>query len=194
MIAYKMGDRQALRQLFRRYEPLVLRVLARDLDTPDEAHDLAQQAFLQLHRARADFQPERAFRPWFLTIVLNLKREYFRKRGRFSRALGGLLMRQRVSESEALAAEPERVVEAQRVRRALRQLPVQQREAIVLHWFEGLSFAEIATMLGVGESALKVRAHRGYARLREILGDDVTIGDERHTHEEEPVPERRGRR
>jgi RNA polymerase sigma-70 factor (ECF subfamily) len=55
------------------------------------------------------------------------------------------------------------------VRVALAQLPVQQREAIILHRFEGFSFSEIAETLGLTESAVKVRAHRGYVRLRRLL-------------------------
>ena len=185
MLAYQRGDRLALRALFSRYEPMVLRILARDLDSPEEAHDLSQQAFLQLHRARADFDSGRRFRPWFLTIVLNLKREHFRRRSRRIRALGALLLRQRVHEDEARFSEPERAAEATRVRAALQELPEMQRDAIVLHWFEGLSFGEIAGMLGVSESALKVRAHRGYARLRTLLGKDVTLSEEHHTSKEE---------
>ena len=55
------------------------------------------------------------------------------------------------------------------VKNALQQLPEAQREAIILNRYEGLSFAEIAEMAGVTESAVKVRAFRGYERLRELL-------------------------
>ena len=55
------------------------------------------------------------------------------------------------------------------VQRALAQLPEGQRIPIVMHRFEGMGFAEIAEALGLTESAVKVRAHRGYARLRELL-------------------------
>jgi RNA polymerase sigma-70 factor (ECF subfamily) len=55
------------------------------------------------------------------------------------------------------------------VRAALAALPEAQREAVVLHRFEGLSFAEIAEAAGVTESAVKVRAHRGYEALRAAL-------------------------
>jgi RNA polymerase sigma-70 factor (ECF subfamily) len=55
------------------------------------------------------------------------------------------------------------------VEQALTQLPANQREAIVLHRFEGFSFREIGELLGVSETAVKVRAHRGYERLRVLL-------------------------
>ena len=69
-------------------------------------------------------------------------------------------------------AEPEPTVDpglTREVERALAQLPQNQREAIVLHRFEGFSFREIGELLGVSETAVKVRAHRGYERLRLLL-------------------------
>jgi len=58
---------------------------------------------------------------------------------------------------------------ARAVQEALMRLPVDQREAVVLHKMQDLSFEEIATALGITVSAAKVRAHRGYHRLRELL-------------------------
>jgi RNA polymerase sigma-70 factor (ECF subfamily) len=81
-------------------------------------------------------------------------------------------------EPVAEAGDPERAAEAARVRRALHQLPEGQREVLELHWFEGLSFAKIADVVGAKHSAVKVRAHRGYKQLRRLLGPsgDVTHG------------------
>lgn len=62
-------------------------------------------------------------------------------------------------------------LEQRAVQRALLQLNDSQREVVVLHWYEGLSFPEIAEMLGATTSAVKVRAHRAYQELRGILGD-----------------------
>jgi len=69
-------------------------------------------------------------------------------------------------------AEPEPLADpglSRVVERALAQLPDSQREAILLHRFEGFSFREIGDLLGVSETAVKVRAHRGYERLRVLL-------------------------
>ena len=59
---------------------------------------------------------------------------------------------------------------AARVHTALAQLVPAQRVVIELHWFQGLPFAEIALAVGASLSAVKVRAHRGYKKLRELLG------------------------
>jgi RNA polymerase sigma-70 factor (ECF subfamily) len=72
---------------------------------------------------------------------------------------------------DATASAEARIVEDKDLlQSALTKLREGQREVIELHWFEGLSFAEIATRVGASLSAVKVRAHRGYGRLREILG------------------------
>ncbi len=171
MGAYQGGDAGAFRELFDRYATLLQRVLERDLDRREEARDLVQQAFLQLHRARADYQPDRPFRPWLFTIALNLKRQYFRTRSRRPRAQVEL------DEGNAPASgtpDGEAAAEARQVRDALQRIPAAQRDAIILHWYEGFTFGEIAQILGAKESAIKVRAHRGYEQLRKILGDSVT--------------------
>jgi RNA polymerase sigma-70 factor (ECF subfamily) len=61
---------------------------------------------------------------------------------------------------------------AQAVRFALERLPEAQREVIALHWFGGVPLPEVAEVVGASLSAVKVRAHRGYAAMRQILEND----------------------
>src|SRR5438128_1919265 len=82
MRAYVSGDSAAFRELFERYGPVLLRVMRHQLRRPEEARDLVQQTFLQLHRSRLDFREGAQLRPWLFTIAMNLKREYFRRAGR----------------------------------------------------------------------------------------------------------------
>jgi RNA polymerase sigma-70 factor (ECF subfamily) len=123
-----------------------------------------QQAFLQLHRARADFDGGMRFKPWIITIAMNLGRDLLRRRGRWGEAI---VDEERLVAPEAPVADVE---EAARVRAALAQLPRDQREVIELHWFEELSFPEIAGIVGAKPGAVRVRAHRGYETLRKLLG------------------------
>jgi DNA-directed RNA polymerase specialized sigma24 family protein len=60
MRAYVAGDAAAFRVIFERYAPLLLRAMLRELYVREEANDLVQQTFLQLHRARRDFDPGRS--------------------------------------------------------------------------------------------------------------------------------------
>ena len=72
------------------------------------------------------------------------------------------------------------------MRALLAGLPADQRDVIVLHWIEGLSFSEVAQVVGASLSAVKVRAHRGYVAIRKILADDAMVEDA------EAVPSSRG--
>jgi RNA polymerase sigma factor (sigma-70 family) len=62
-----------------------------------------------------------------------------------------------------------------KLERALAALPAQQREAVVMHKVHGLSFDDIAESLGVTSTAARIRAHRGYERLRELLGPEEEL-------------------
>lgn len=172
MSAYVSGDAAAFRIIFERYAPLLLRAMLRELYVREEASDLVQQTFLQLHRARADFDASQKLKPWVFTIAMNLKREYFRRKKR--RPERPLDLESAVE--PAVAALGAARVEAQRtLARVLGALPPDQREVIELHWFDGLEFPEVAQVVGASLSAVKVRAHRGYVRLREALGDDAAL-------------------
>lgn len=171
MAAHVAGDPSAFASLFRRYAPRLQRLLQRDLGRGEDAHDLVQQTFLQLHRARHDFRPGARLRPWMYTIALNLKRQHFRRLGR--RPEAALADDDPAHEPVAPHGNPESPIHDAQVRAVLEHLPDPQREVIVLHWFEGLSFREIAAVVGASQPAVKVRAHRGYKRLREVLEAQV---------------------
>jgi RNA polymerase sigma factor (sigma-70 family) len=164
MAAHCAGDPAAFREIYARWAPRLERLLQRGVARSDDVHDLVQQTFLQLHRARNEFRADAKLRPWLYTIALNLQRQYYRRRGRRPET-----SIDETVEPVADERDPEGRLDDAHVRAALAALPDAQREVIVLHWFEGLSSGEVAQMVGASQSAVKVRAHRGYGRLREIL-------------------------
>ena len=163
MAAYAAGDHRALEALFNRYAAVLLRVLQRQV-VSEQAEDLVQQTFLQVHRARHDFDPSQRFRPWLFTIALNLRREHHRKRGRRPETLVDHLPES--ADPVWLDAHADAVSDLDW---ALAALPFEQREVIELHWLEGLSFREIAEAMSLSRAAALARAHRGYVRLRSLL-------------------------
>ncbi len=167
MRAYVGGDSASFDELFRRYAPMLTRVLGRDLSLA-AAEDLVQQTFLQLHRARNDFDLNARLRPWLFTIGFNLKRELFRRRKR--RPESSLDLDGRGDPSEGPRGA-ERFDAAQALRHALARIPQDQAEVIALHWLAGLPFPEVAQLVDASVSAVKVRAHRGYAALRGELAE-----------------------
>jgi len=166
MLAYANGDERAFRELFQRYAPVLLRLCTRQVGRPADAQDLVQQTFLQLHRARRDFRADMRLRPWVMTIALNLARDLLRRRGRRPETRVDEATLPAVPAGSGAYADAD---VARRVRLALSGLPREQREVIELHWFEQLSFAEIAGIVGATSGAVRVRAHRGYVTLRKSL-------------------------
>jgi len=169
MVAHVAGDPSAFPELFQRYAPTLRGIMRRDIRKPQDADELVQETFLHLHRAARDFQPDRRLRPWLMTIAFNLKREYFRRKGRRPEAPLNLDGRSDPSEDPRVL---ERRHARQQVARAMAALNPSQREVIEMHWFAGLSFPEIATAVGASLSAVKVRAHRGYERIRALLPEE----------------------
>lgn len=158
------GDSAAFDALFSRHVAGVRAHLQRLTGSSAAADDLTQVTFVSVVRGRGRFQRGAKVRPWLYAIATNAARDLAR-RGKFEKVTAeGELPDQ---EADAPPLRDPGLEKA--VRAALAQLPDAQREAILLHRFEGLSFAEIAAHVGLTESAVKVRAHRGYERLRELL-------------------------
>jgi RNA polymerase sigma-70 factor (ECF subfamily) len=166
MQAWSSGDATAFPELFHRYAGLLGRVLGRGLPRPEDSRDLVQQTFLQLHRARRDYRTGAPFRPWLLAIGANVRRMHLRASGRRPE----VPVPTEELTAQVAPADPEKAERAAQVRAALDTLPPDQREVVWLHWFEGLSFQEVATIVGARDGTVRVRAHRAYERLREALG------------------------
>lgn len=164
MVAYVAGDAGAFEALFRRYDGLVRGYLRRGYTREEDVEDLAQQVFLQLHRARRDYRPDRPLRPWLMTIARNLKRDHLRRERR--RPPLAPLVNQPVA-SGAPGTDPAALREA--LAEALRRLPGSLRRIVEARWCEHLSHMEISRRFGISRSAAKVRAHRAYRALRRIL-------------------------
>jgi len=170
MMAYAGGDRTAFEELYRRYAPRLAAALSRGLFRQQDAQDLLQHVFLQLHRHRHDYEPGRPFRPWIYTIAMNLKRQHFRTLAR--RPESELETPDDLAHKEA-GVEHVRLEQRQALHHALEQLPEQAREVVLLHWFGGLPLAEVAQIVGASNAAVKVRAHRAYTAMRKVFDADL---------------------
>jgi len=160
-------DRGAFEALFRRYAPRLTGFFMRSVNDRTVANDLVQQTFLHFHRARKDFRIDAKVKPWLYTIAINVRRELFRRRYRKPET------QYDVEKHPEPSVAPDASTAQQRtVRRAMAELSDSQREVVLLHWYEGWTFREISEMVGASHSAVKVRAHRAYKVLRDILGED----------------------
>ncbi|HWC72423.1 MAG TPA: RNA polymerase sigma factor [Gemmatimonadales bacterium] len=159
----RLGNVRAFDTLFERYANAIHRFLTLRVGDHARAEDLTQETFLSLVRARDRYGVGRSFRQWLYAIASNAARHELRT----LRREGARLQQIAASSSSATSHDSE---DERAVRRALALLPESQREVIVLHSYAGMTFAEIADVLGSGGIAVRVRAHRGYRRLRELLG------------------------
>ncbi len=184
MLAYQRGEAKAFEELFARYKTRLFNYLRRSVRDPVEAEDLFQTLFLRIHRAKETYRPEAALSTWIYTIARNLVRDALDKeRTELNRREITPKLQHGTNEEnfpvedritdEHTAPEPllQRKETVARLRQVLLSLSLEQREVILLSKYEGLSFQEIADILGCSATAAKVRAFRALKVLRTALGD-----------------------
>lgn len=170
MDRYAEGDDVAFAQVFRELAPRMRAFLLRLGGRRDLAEDLTQETFLRMHRARGSFSRGRAVLPWAYAIARNCYLDYVR-------AKANLRSNADLDTVLEFAAGPENNAEeelsarrgAECVERTLAKMTPARREAFVLLRYEGLSVEAAAQVLGISESAVKVRAFHAYELLRQAL-------------------------
>ena len=167
MERYADGDPAGFDVVYRGLAPVVNRCLIRWVGDPDLAGDLVQETFLRVHRARARYRTGAPVGPWVLTIARRLSIDALRRKGR---AKVRLTREGDLPEPTPIPKdEPTPQWMLQEVRDAIAALPESQRAVVGMHKLEGRPMAEVAEILGISEGAARVRAHRGYKRLRSTL-------------------------
>lgn len=165
MRAAQEGDAEAYQRVLTELLPYVRSVVRGRVGDDAAVEDVVQEVLMRIHTARHTYHPERPLLPWVRTIARNASVDQTRRRARE-------LSRQGATEPDALPAatrSPEGPISRGLVR-ALDRLPANQREAVTLLKLEGLSVQEAAEKASVTPGALKLRAHRGYRALRDLLG------------------------
>ena len=171
------GHDAALNDLMERHATPVFHFLCRTVGNEDDANDLAQETFVRVFKSAKSFRANERFSTWLFTIAANLARNHFRWRSRHpnisldgedaetGQTLGSTLPANTASPKEAaLAGE-----RAAAVRTAVKNLPDDLREAIVLCEWEERSVAEAATILVTTPKAVESRLYRARGILRERL-------------------------
>ena len=159
------GDVEQYAVLVRRYKDRYARYASRMLGSADAAEDAVQDSLIRAYDRLAQCRDPERFAGWFFLILRN---RCFAERRR-ARRLDGLEDAPEVAASDVSQASLEREEQARTLERALLRLTPEQREVFVLKHVEELSYDEIAARVGTGVAALKMRMHRAYDRLRELL-------------------------
>jgi len=159
------GDVEAFSRLVDAHYDRCARIAVRIVGNREDAEEAIQDAFLRAFNALGDYEEQERFASWLTRIVVNQCRTVLARTRRREVIFPDL-----VPEDVPLA-EGERVDGGQwpELERALSQLPAEQREALVLRYADDLTYQEMARITGAGESALKMRVQRAFARLRALI-------------------------
>jgi RNA polymerase sigma-70 factor (ECF subfamily) len=176
----KGGDAAAFRELFAKYNEAIVNFAFRFVGNRHRAEELTQDAFLQIYRARARYEPKARFTTFLYRVVTNLclnELRRFEYHGK-TEALEGRpneegeatreFADERVPESEDRMTGVETGI---RIQRVLDKLPANQKSALLLSRVEGLSYSEVAECLETTESAVKSLIFRATQTLRAELAD-----------------------
>jgi RNA polymerase sigma-70 factor (ECF subfamily) len=135
----------------------------------DRAADLTQETFIRAYQKLERFHPGKRFFPWLYSIGLNLARDSARKNTRDLKT-GSTLDPESISGCNYPGDQHDSMCESLeflRLEKALDELPVIYREALILRYHDECSMREIAAALNLSVSAAKMRVHRGLDMLRE---------------------------
>jgi len=168
------GDADSFNELIVRWERPIYALAYRTIGREEDARDVCQETFLRAFRALPRFRGQAKFSSWLYRIALNLCRDWMRRQRRTPVVqapedidLMELAAAAEPSESiEDLVARQEQV---RAVQRAMAVLPDEQRAAIILKEYHGLTFQEIAELVGCPLSTVKTRLYQGLTVLRREL-------------------------
>ena len=171
--AVARGDEGALASLYDHYSSILFGLLLRILKDRPEAEDVLQEVFIQIWQRAASFDVERG-RPFTWLVTLARSRAIDRLRSTRSRERAALASAAEAAEPVADASDDAvRSEQGEAVRGALASIPEEQRRALLLAYFEGLSQTEIAARLDQPLGTVKTRMRSGMMKLRELLRGQV---------------------
>jgi RNA polymerase sigma-70 factor, ECF subfamily len=168
------GDSESFNELVLRWERPIYALAYRTIGREEDARDVCQETFLRAFRALPGFRGQSKFSSWLYRIALNLCRDWIRR----ERRAPVVQPPEDVDVLElAAAAEPSESIEdlvarkdlTRLVEQAMALLPEEQRTAIVLKEYHGLTFQEIAELVGCPLSTVKTRLYQGLTVLRREL-------------------------
>lgn len=163
------GERDAYALLVDAYRTQIFNLAYRMTGSYDEAADLAQESFIQAYLNLGKFRQDKRFFTWLYSIALNLLRNHLKKRKQERRLSDTRGAQERYASEET----PEKILlddeRTQKLVAALQILPLEQREALVLRFYQGLSFDEIGAATRLSLSAVKMRVYRGLENLKRSM-------------------------
>lgn len=167
-------DVEALESLYARYGGLAFSLALRITGNRETAEEVVQESFLSVWRRGASYRAARgSARTWLLGITHHRAIDVIRARG----ARGPMVALEdedQLAGSDDIWQDVERRLDRQAIRKALAELPAEQRQSIELAYFAGFTYPEIASRLGVPLGTIKSRMRLGLEKLRVLMAEPTT--------------------
>lgn len=173
----KKGDGRAFEQIVLQTERAVYNLALSIVKKKEDAEDVTQETYLRLWRVASELKLESSLKLYILRTARNLALDIIRKNSKRDEIDTVILAADGEFEIDIADDSPDlrpdasylRKIETEAVRQSIEELPSAAREIIVLRDIEGLSYTEIAEMLGIAEGTLKSKLFRARERLRQII-------------------------
>jgi RNA polymerase sigma-70 factor (ECF subfamily) len=189
LLRFRQGQKEAFGQLVRRYERELYGYLRRYLGDSNLADDVFQNTFLQLYTKIGQYEPGRPVRPWLYTIATHQAIDALRRNGRHQ-ALSLDQHREELREGDAhnlMALLESRGLNPldqaqgeerrQQVRSSVDRLPDFLRQVVILAYYQGLKYREIADIVGIPVGTVKSRLHAALVKLHEAWSASPSFQD-----------------
>ena len=168
------GDLDSFNQLILRWERPIYALAYRVIGREEDARDVVQETFLRAFRALPGFKGQAKFSSWLYRIALNLCRDWIRRKRRsplveLPEGVDPVELATETGPVESIEELASRKELSEAVAEAMRLLPEEQRTAIILKEYHGMTFQEIADLQGCPLSTVKTRLYQGLAVLRRNL-------------------------
>lgn len=165
------GDKEALRRIYEKYKDELLTIASSLLNEPSGAEDVIHDVFVSFARVAERFRPYGSLRNYFITCVVN------RVRDRFRNKMYQIVGLESTGPLSSEAERPDRGAieneESEYLNNALVELPLHQREVIILHLQGGMKFREVAEVQDVSINTVQSRYLYGLDKLRSIIGREI---------------------
>ncbi|MCE2400558.1 sigma-70 family RNA polymerase sigma factor [Candidatus Poribacteria bacterium] len=178
MMECRKGDMSAFELLVRRYQDALVNYIHYTINDYHRAEDLAQETFLRVFKSASRYEPKASFKSWLYTIATNLSKNEIRNRARRNT----YFLEDMVDENEDVyhsefmidtRYQPDILYEKkerqQLIKKALKQLPENQRLALTLVTYQELSYEEISEILNCSIGSVKSLIHRARQNIKKLL-------------------------
>ena len=165
------GERDAYALLIEAYKGPVFNLVSRMTGSYSDADDLSQEIFIRAYQNLHQFNQDKKFFTWLYTLGINLIRNHLKKNSNPIDPLTEINISSASRTQENPAAEGKLLAEERMIKleKSLLKLPVDLREAIILKFYQDLTFEEVAAITGDSLSAVKMRIYRSLNQLKQLM-------------------------